>query len=120
MPSTSRSNDLYLHLKGKGADVYLPSQKEGECTSPYVVVKEGTTTTYRDFSSTATLYELLCYVPEDRYSTLVPYVEMVKRFMSDMYPMMRPTYTQTPPFHDTQVKGFMVSIQYVNYRKVVR
>ena len=35
----SRWQDLYLHLKNKGYDVYAPAQKVGECTEPYLVVK---------------------------------------------------------------------------------
>ena len=35
----TRWMDIYKCLQRHGFDVYSPAQKEGECTKPYVVVK---------------------------------------------------------------------------------
>ena len=35
----SRWQDLYDYLRSKGYEVYSPGQKDGDCLSPYLVVK---------------------------------------------------------------------------------
>lgn len=114
----SRIQDIYLHLKKKGFEVYFPTQKIGECLSPYVVIKDATTSQYLNYSSTVTYYDIMCYVPKDRFSTLEPFVESVKEAMKELNPMIRPTYSQTQSYYDDSVKGYMISIQYKNYRKI--
>lgn len=114
----SRLQDIYLSLKEQGIEVYFPAQKQGECTSPYVVVKDMATTQFHDFSSTVTYYDVLCYIPYDRFSTLEPFVERVKHCMRRLYPMITPTYEQTASYFDEAVKAYMVSMRYKNYRQI--
>lgn len=118
MPAESRVQDIFLRLKKAGFAVYFPAQKQGECTSPYVVVKEVTESKVFAFSSTITYFELLCYVPKDHYSTLAPFVKSVAEAMKGLVPMIMPTYEGTDPFYDDEVKGHMVSIQFRNYKKI--
>lgn len=113
-----RMQDIYLHLKNAGFEVYFPAQKVGECTSPYVVVKDATTSKYLDYSSTVTYYDLLCYIPKDHFSQLEPFVEEVKKSMKGLVPMILPTYTQSPSYYDDSVKAHMISVLYKNYRKI--
>ena len=47
--AASRIQDIYLHLKEQGFEVYFPAQKVGECLSPYVVVKDATTSKYLEY-----------------------------------------------------------------------
>lgn len=115
----SRLQDIYLSLTEQGIDVYFPAQKQGECTSPYVVVKDMTTAQFREFSSTVTYYDVLCYIPYDRFSTLELFVERVKTCMKRMYPMIIPTYDQTASYFDEAVKAYMVSMRYKNYRQII-
>lgn len=115
----TRYMDIYKYLSDNGVEVYTPSQKKGECTKPYVVVKTQGTDKYLQYSSTRTLYDLMCYVPKDHYTRLEPFVEKVKNLMRDLQPMIMPTYTETPAFYDDTVKAHMISIQYRNYRKIV-
>ncbi len=114
----SRLRDIYLSLKEQGVAVYFPAQKQGECTSPYVVVKDMLTTQFHEFSTTVTYYDVLCYVPHDRFSTLELFVERVKDCMRRLYPMLTPTYEQTASYFDEAVKAYMVSIRYKNYRQI--
>lgn len=116
--SQSRWQDIYLKLKQKGIAAYSPAQKEGECISPYTVIRDASTSKFLTYSSTRTYYDLMCYVPKESFSTLEPYVEKVKEAMKELYPMISPTYTQTASFYDDTVKGHMVSVQYYNYRKI--
>lgn len=114
----SRWKDIYSHLKKEGFDVYSPGQHQGECTSPYVVVKDMGTTKFGEFSSTKNLYDIMCYVPRDHFSRLEPFVYEVETSMIEMYPMIRPAHYKTPSFYDDTVKGHMISVQYINYRKI--
>lgn len=119
MAENTRIQDIYVFLRDKGFEVYFPAQKVGECTSPYVVVKDATTTKLTGFSSTVTYYDIMCYVPKDHFSTLAEFVEQVKTSMRGMVPMIMPTYTETQSFYDESVKAHMVSVQYRNYRKII-
>lgn len=115
----SRMQDIYLHLKQKGFDVYFPAQKVGECVDPYVVVKDATTSKFAGISSTVTYYDVLCYVPKEQFSKLEPFVESVKKAMCELKPMITPAYTQTQSFYDENLSAHMMSVQYKNYRKIV-
>lgn len=118
MTPNSRMDDIYLHLKEDGFDVYFPAQKVGECLSPYVVIRDATTSKFLDYSSTITYYDLLCYIPKDQFSQLEPFVETVKDSMKGMYPMILPTHTQSQSYYDDSVKAHMIGILYKNYRKI--
>lgn len=113
-----RMQDIYLHLKNDGFEVYFPAQKVGECMSPYVVVRDATTSRYLDYSSTVTYYDLLCYIPKDHFSQLEPFVETVKESMRGLVPMILPTHTQTQSYYDDSIKAHMISVLYKNYRKI--
>ena len=117
--AASRIQDTYLHLKEQGFEVYFPAQKVGECLSPYVVVKDATTSKYLEYSSTVTYYDLMCYTPKDHFSELEPFVESVKVAMKGLVPMIKPTYSQTQSYYDDSVKAHMISVQYKNYRKII-
>lgn len=112
----TRLKDIYDRLKEANIDVYFPTQKKGECKTPYVVVKDTGTSQYQQFSSVLKTYELLCYVPKDQYSQLEIFSGQVKEAMKPLWPMITPTRYETPPFFDDTVKGHMTSIQYRNAR----
>lgn len=116
--SQSRAQDIFTHLQESGISAYFPAQKQGECTSPYVVVKDASTSQFLNYSSTVTYYDLMCYVPKDRFSQLEPFVEEVKNTMRGLAPGVMPTYSQTPSFYDELVKAHMISVQYKNFRKI--
>ena len=117
--AASRVQDIYLHLKEQGFEVYFPAQKVGECLSPYVVVKDATTSKYLEYSSTVTYYDIMCYIPKEHFSELEPFVESVKVAMKGLVPLIKPTYSQTQSYYDDSVKAHMISVQYKNYRKIV-
>lgn len=106
-----------MHLKKRGLHVYAPGTKEGECLKPYVVVKDAGASKSMYAPATAVYYDLLMYVPKNMYSSLETYVKRVEMDMDDLWPMIRPTHTRTTAYFDEDVKGWMVSMQYVNYAK---
>ena len=116
----SRWQDIYLHLKQKGFDVYSPGQKIGECKKEYVVVKDADGNRDLNVSSMHDYYDIICYVPEKQFSRLHPFFEEVKMAMKELFPMIRPADSETPSYQDKQVKAHMKSVLYENIRKIER
>ena len=114
----SRWQDIYLHLKRAGFDVYSPGIKVGECTSAYLVVKNDGSSKHINFSTDVDLYAIMCYVPKDKYSTLELLVQKVKKSMKELEPMIKPYGSQTPSYYDDSIKAHMISIEYKNYKKL--
>lgn len=114
----SRWQDIFSHLQKAGFDVYSPGIKTGECTSPYLVVKNDGSSKHVSFSTDVDLYAVMCYVPKDKYSALEPLVQKVKNSMKELEPMIKPYGSQTPSYHDDSVKAHMISIEYKNYKKL--
>lgn len=119
MVQKTRFMDIYTHLSRNGIEVYSPAQKQGECVSPYVVIKDAGTTKYTGISSTQTLYDVMCYVPKQSFTELEQFVGRVRSIMKGLQPMIMPTYFETASFYDDSVKAHMISIQYRNYKKIV-
>ena len=114
----SRWGDIHVHLKEKGFDVYSPGMKVGECTSPYIVVKDEGGNRHPNFSTNVDVYSVMCYVPKDNYSKLEPFCREVKKAMKDLEPMILYNGAETPSYYDDGVKGHMKSIEYKNYKKL--
>lgn len=117
MPESTRYKDLFVFLKSKGFSVYSPAQKQGECISPYLVIKDAGVVQFGDFSSVQCLYDIMCYVPKERFTQLEEYVHSVEESMKELYPVFRSAHYRTASFYDDTVKAHMVSTQYVNYKK---
>ena len=117
MSENTRWKDIYRHLKSNGFDVYAPDQKEGYCLEPYIVIKSREVVRLETVSSNEAMYDILLYVPKNRFSFVEEYVLQVIEAMDKLFPMIREAGTQTEPFYDDDVQGYMVSIQYSNYRK---
>jgi hypothetical protein len=105
-------------LRENGIDAYYPTQHEGECIEPYVVIKYNGATLSDAVSSEQVVYDIICYVPEKKYSALPDYVAEVKSVLAKLFPMIRKTGTETADYYDDTVKGHMISVEYVNYRKM--
>ena len=118
VPADSRWQDIYLHLKNAGFEVYAPGVKVGECTSEYVVVKNDGSSKYVGLSTDVDLYSVLCYVPKLAYSTLEVLVQKVKESMKGLEPMILPYGMQSPSYYDDSFKAHMISIEYKNYKKL--
>ena len=114
----SRWQDIFIHLKQDGFDVYSPGIKVGECNSEYLVVKSDGSSKHISFSTDVDLYSVLCYVPKDKYSTLESLVQRVKKSMKGLEPMIKPYGSQTPSYYDNSYKAHMISIEYKNYKKL--
>jgi hypothetical protein len=113
----NRWQDLFFFLKSKGFEVYPPSTKTGDCLSPYIVVKYDGTSAVTSSDSVRDLYNIMCYVPRNKYSELESLVQSVKEAMAELKPMFLPyDGEQTPAYFDDAVKGHYVGIEYKNYK----
>lgn len=117
MKQDSRWSDIYFHLKNSGYDVYPPGIKQGECKTPYIVVKGAGVSKAPGISSNVALFDLLVYVPKNSYSAIETFIRGLEEVMDGMFPMIRPSHYQTTPYYDDAVKAWMVSVQYKNYQK---
>lgn len=117
-PGRSRWEDIVNQLSKSGINVQSPGIKTGDCTAPYVVVKLGGSTEHTSFSTNVDLYYVMCYVPEQSYSTLEPYVSGVMGALKELEPMVLPYGQRQPSFYDDTIKAHMVSITYKNYKKL--
>lgn len=115
----SRWQDIYSHLEAEGFDVYSPATKTGECITQYIVIKNDGSSKLGNFSTDNDLYALLCYVPKQKYSELEVLVQNVKEKMKKLEPMIKPIGMQTPSYYDDGVKAHMISMQYVNSKKIL-
>lgn len=109
---------IYDNLKSEGFDVYFPGQHVGVCKSRYVVVKPGMDIPYVDYSTNIIYYDLLLYVPQRNFSSYAGFLNDVEKAMTKIFPTLRCTNNRSQPYFDDSVKGWMVSTEYVNYRKV--
>lgn len=109
--------DIFKALKAGGMNVYSPGIKSGECTEPYIVVKNDGSNAHLSFSTDVDLYAIMCYVPKQEYSKLEPYVQETKKLLKGLSPKILPYGQQTPSFYDDSVKAHMISIEYKNYKK---
>ena len=116
----TRWKDIYEKLSEHGFEVYSPGRKTGECTSPYIVVKDAGRVVSTEISSSQDLYDIMCYVPKDNYSTLEGFVDSVEAALDELFPMLRSMHFRTSSFYDDSVKAHMVSTQFVNWKKNTR
>ena len=110
--------DIYMHLTENCFDVYSPGTKLGECSKPYIVIKNNGGSKHDSFSTYVDLYSIMCYVPKNNYSYLEVFVNEVKRAMKGLMPLVKPTGQQTPSYYDDTYKAHMISIEYKNYKKM--
>ena len=109
---------IYNHLKQDGFDVYSPGQHKGECITPYIVLKDDGVVSNGEYSSVIAYYDVLCYVPKDRFSTLEEYTASVQLSLKKLFPELKPTNDVTSSYLDTEVNGHMISMRYRSNRKI--
>lgn len=107
--------DIFNYLKLKGFDVYSPEILQGECTKPFIVVRNNGLIEIPGTSSNDWLYQLVIYVPQKQYSLLEPYVKSVMKAMRELEPLIMPVNNISSSVYDDAVKGHQVTIDYKNH-----
>lgn len=60
----------------------------------------------------------MCYVPRNNYSRIESFVRETKQALKEMFPLIMYNGNETPSFYDDEIKGHMVSFEYVGCRKI--
>lgn len=106
---------IILVLKENKIDAYPPATKKGICTKEYVVVKNSGSSQIGTFSSEVHYIDILCYVPQNKYTELEKFKNRVKAIIrKNLYPRTMETGSETSDFFDDEIKGHMVSFMLRN------
>ena len=119
LAAESRWKDIFDCLKNAGFEVYSPGVKIGDCTKPYLVVKKEGSTRRIGISTNEDYYSVMVFTPQTVYSETEPTVQKVLKEMKKLEPMILPYGQQTPTYFDSSIKGYMTSIMYKNYKKML-
>lgn len=97
----------------RGIEIYPPAIQRGECKNAYCVLKDSGASPINGCSSQRQLFDLMCYVPQNKYTSLEPFVAKCKEVMDqDVYPLVLPTGLETPSFFDDTINAYMISVEY--------
>ncbi|EKQ52755.1 MULTISPECIES: hypothetical protein [unclassified Clostridium] len=111
--------EIYLHLKKLGYEVYSPGQKRDKCQNSYVVIKENGTFRVAGNVAGYKLFDIIIYHPMSNYSTMEFYVENIKKAIKDIDELV-PTGNETPSIIDDQVQAYATSIEYKQFKGLRR
>lgn len=106
---------IILCLKDNEVDAYPPATKQGVCTKEYVVVKNSGSSQIGTISSEVHYTDIICYVPQNKYTSLERFKNRVKGIIHDnLYPRVMETGSETQDYFDEDIKGHMVSFMLRN------
>lgn len=106
----------YNALKSAGVDVYFPGTHEGECTSPYAVIKKLSSSQFGTYSSDIHYFEVLCCAPV--VSACYELAEAVQTALKTIYPTAKSTRNVSEPYYSENITGWMVQLEYKYYKKI--
>lgn len=105
-------------LKENGFDVYPPATHEGECKSPYIVLKQDGATQILNYSSETVYYRFLLYVPRNMYSYLSVFEKEVKDCINEnLTPMIMPSGQTETDFYDDNLNAHLRVFLYRNNKR---
>lgn len=107
---------IFDFLTDNGFNVFAPNTHKGECNEDYLVLKEANASRFNNYSTQIILYDIMCYAKN--YSDCLKLKEKVRETMLKIQSSVKPTDNETSAFFDEDVKGYMASIEYRNYRKI--
>lgn len=116
MEFKNRYEDIMDFLISEKYDVFAAGVHKGQVTSPYVVVKPTRGIKLFNYSSVIQYYDILIY--GRTLTETVRLADEINKKMEQLRPMIICTYNQTEPFYDDDVKGFMISTEYRNVKKL--
>lgn len=98
--------------------VYPPAIHNGECTSPYIVLKKDGGARVPGYSSQYQYYRVMIYVPRNQYSKLDDYQKQVETiFKEKIFPLLLPTGQIESDYYDDNYNAHMRAILYRNVRR---
>lgn len=112
----TRYEDIMDFLLSQNYEVFAPGVHKGQIKNPYIVVKPSSTQKLMNYSSYIQYYDIMVY--GRTLTETVRIFEEVNEKMKQMRPMIICTFSSTPPFYDDDIKGYMISTQYRNAKKI--
>lgn len=109
---------IYDAIAVDGTEVYFAGQHEGDCTSPYVVIKSAGVAQVYGISSERPLYDILLYVPKNQYTKLEGLRAETKGKLKKLFPLVSYAGVETESYFDESNKAHMISLQYQGIRKL--
>lgn len=106
-------------LSEGGAEVYFPGQYEGECKSPYIVVKSMGALSVYGTSSERPMFDIMCIVPEKSYSTLQEFIFETKQKLKRLFPLVSYAGEESESVYLEDSKAYMVSFVYQGARQIL-
>ncbi len=99
--------------------VFPPATHKGQCTKPYIVLKEDGATNVAGYSSMYQYFRIMLYVPKNKYSQLDYYdKQLVKIIEEHIYPLLLPTGQKESDYYDDNYDAHMRTFLYRNvYRQ---
>lgn len=116
MAVKGRYEDIMDFLITEGYSVYAAGAHKGQIINPYIVVKPGMAQRYMNYSSVIQYYDILVYGRTITESVRI--MNEINEKMKKMRPMIVCTFNSTEPFYDDDIRGYMVSAEYRNMKKI--
>lgn len=112
----SRLEDIMDFLISQGYSVFATGAHKGQVSSPYIVVKPTRANRYLQYSSVIQYYDILIYGRTLTETNKL--ANEVDKKMEQLRPMIVCTYNRQEAFYDDDVKGYMISMEYRNMKKI--
>lgn len=98
--------------------VYPPAMHNGECTEPYLVVKEDGSARVPSYSSQYRYVRIMLYVPRNQYSKLGEYQKRVEKIIEEkIFPLLLPTGQIESDYYDDNYNAHMRAMLYRYVRR---
>lgn len=112
--------DIVATLLEKYGDfpVYPPATHNGECTSPYIVLKRDGSAKVPQNSSQYQYMRVMLYVPRNQYSKLDEYQKQIENVIQEkIFPLLLPTGQIESDYYDDNYNAHMRAMLYRNVRR---
>ena len=105
-------------MKYGNIPVYPPATHNGECQSPYIVIKRDGSAKIPSYSSQYQYFRIMIYVPRNQYSKLDDYQKQVENLINEkIFPLLLPTGQIESDYYDDNYNAHMRALLYRNVRR---
>jgi len=104
--------NIFNHLKAKGVDAYFIGQHEGECKSPYIVIKDDNTSGQNGSNKVGSqLVDIIFFIPQNQFTKSIGFKSQVKAYLKELK-FLRYTGSETGTVTDDEKKALTFSVFY--------
>lgn len=110
---------IFDTLQEKDIDVYFIGQHQGDCISPYVVIKDFGDNEISGISLDQNIIDFIIFCPIGRFEKVEEYVEEVKETLRSIEFLQDARY-RSPILLDQDKKAYTTSMRYKRYKAFIR